>query len=473
MSPVPQPAGLAGRSARELTGMLSSGAVSAREVLEDHLAVVGDRNGELNAICTLTEEVARSDAARADEAYAHGYLLGPLHGLPILHKDLLLTKGVSTTFGSLTHRTNIPDVDATPVARCRAAGAIFLGKTNTPQFGTGGHTSNRLFGTTCNPVDPALTAGGSSGGSAAAVAAGMAPLATGTDMAGSLRVPAAFCGVVGMRPSIGRIPLWPPAAMDVGMTVAGPMARTVDDAVLLFSVLAGHDPRSGRSRPEPAAGLLSWLDRRSPMRAAWSPTPGGIAVDPEIAAVAGQLPDLLEGSGVRVEFADPELPEARECFEILRGREYVANYAYLLYKSPELLEPLAISNIEKGRAYTDQDLARAEGLRETMRRRIEEFFSRFDLLLLPGCPVLPFPATQWTPDGGDSRGGTGYLDWLEPQLRLSVVGVPVVVVPVGRTRTGLPVSVQVVAAPGRDREALEYARLVESLVPAGGLAVRL
>lgn len=462
---------LAGRTAVELARMLASGLVSAREVVEDHLTAIGERNDELNAICTLAEEQARADAKRADDAFARGFRLGPLHGIPIVHKDVFETKGVLTTFGSPTHRSYVPQLDATVVRRCRAAGATMLGKSNTPQFATGGHTSNQLFGTTRNPVDPELTAGGSSGGAAAALAANMVPLATGSDMAGSLRLPSAFCGVVGMRPSPGRVPLWPGEAVDVGLTVAGPMARTVADTALLLSVIAGFDPRVPTSTREPVFDASPLTQPGTPMRVAWCPLPGGTPVHPEVAEIVALVPHLIEAAGIPVELGEPDLGEARECFEVLRGYQYAANYSELLDRNPDLFGPLVTGNVEKGRAYTDDDVGRANILRSELIDRTRRFFSRFDVLILPGCSVLPFPATQWTPDGSDAQGGTSYLDWLEPYARLSVVGSPVVSLPVGRTRNGLPVAVQVAAAPGRDREVLQYAGLLERLIPEGGLSV--
>lgn len=469
MSPDLSGLGLAGRSASELTTLLSSGEVSAVEVVDAHLDVIGQRNHELNAMCTVDPEAARAHAKRADDAYARSERIGPLHGLPIVHKDVFETAGLRTTYGSTTHRDFVPTQDATVVQRCRTAGAVVLGKTNTPQFATGGHTSNRLFGTTRNPYDPALTAGGSSGGSAAALAAGMSPLATGSDMAGSLRAPAAFCGVVGMRPSPGRVPTWPEPAGDANFSVAGPMARTVDDVALLLSVIAGPDPRVTTSLPEPGVTFWPLPDISGPMRVAWSPTLTGGPVDVEIADVLALVPGMLAAAGARVEEDAPDLRGAREVFEILRASQYAASYAHYLEVLPELLEPLVRANIEAGLAVGASDRQRALTRRPEFVDRAGAFFARYDALIIPGATVMPFPATQWTPDGPETGGGTSYLDWLEPYLTLTVAGLPVVVVPVGASSTGLPVAVQVVAGPGRDLQALQYARLVESLVPSGGL----
>jgi amidase len=447
--------GLAGLGAVELAGMLADKEVSAREVLVDHLRVIDEQNAGLNAICTLAGDLALAEAERADASIAAGRLLGPLHGIPIVHKDVLDTEGLRTTYGSLTHRDHVPTTDAAVVRRCRSAGAVLVGKTNTPQFATGGHTSNRVFGTTRNPLDQTRTAGGSSGGSAAALAAHMAPLATGTDMAGSLRVPSAFCGTVGMRPSLGQVPLGTSGTANLGLTVAGPMARSVADLALLFSVLASRDVDPSLLPP-------------APLRVAWCPRPGGVSVEPELAQVLAQVPTLLSDSCI-VEEAEPHLPEARVCFETLRGREYARAYGHLLTEAPELLDPLVRANIEKGSTYSDDDVARAERERAQLVGRAEQFFTGYDVLVAAGSVVWPFPAEQWTPDGGEGRQGTAYLDWLEPYVRFSVLGAPVVLLPVGRTPSGVPVSVQLVAAPGRDLELLAIATFLDSVLRASSL----
>lgn len=444
--------GIAGLGAVELAGLLAGKQVSAREVLADHLRVIDERNPGLNAICTLAADQAYAEAAHADAMSAAGHLLGPLHGVPVVHKDVFETKGVRTTHGSLTHRDHVPSVDSGVVQRCRDAGAVMLGKTNTPQFATGGHTSNRVFGTTRNPHDPSRTAGGSSGGAAAALAAHMAPLATGTDMAGSLRVPSAFCGTVGMRPSPGQVPTTPAERADFGLTVAGPMARTVEDVELLFSVLS---QRYVNSSTPPS----------SPLRVAWCARPGGVRVESELAEVLSQVPTILSDTCL-VEEAEPALQEARACLEALRGRQYAVNYGHWLTQAPELLDPLVRANIEKGMTYSDEDVAVAEQIRRRLVADVRHFFTGFDVLAVPGSVVWPFPAEQWTPDGGEGRQGTGYLDWLEPYARFSVLGVPVVLLPVGRTPSGVPVSVQLVAAPGRDMELLAMAKTLDSALQA-------
>jgi amidase len=449
--------GLAAFGAVELAGLLAAKKVSAREVLADHLRVIEEQNAGLNAICTVAADLAHAEADRADASIAAGQPLGPLHGVPVLHKDVLATKGVRTTYGSLTHRDHVPTADSMVVQRCRDAGAVMIGKSNTPQFATGGHTSNRVFGTTRNPLDPSRTAGGSSGGAAAALAAHMVPLATGTDMAGSLRVPSAFCGTVGMRPSPGQVPLEPSGRVDVGLTVAGPMARSVEDVEMLFAVLS-------RRNVDPSAVPSS------PLRVAWCAQPGGVRVEPELAQALSQLPTLLSESCI-VDEAEPDLAGARACFEALRGRQYASAYAHWLTEAPELLDPLVRANIEKGLTYTDDDVARAEQVRDRLVVRARRFFTTVDVLMVPGSVVWPFPAEQWTPDGGEGRPGTAYLDWLEPYVRFSVLGAPVVLLPVGRTPSGVPVSVQLVAAPGRDVELLAMARYVDAVLNQRDLSV--
>ena len=295
---------LAGRPAVELARRLAAGEVSAREVLADHLGRIEARNPAVNAVVTLAVERAEADAAAADEARAAGRLLGPLHGLPVAHKDLFVTAGIRTTMGSPLFADWVPEEDALVVARQRAAGAVTVGKTNTPEFGAGSQTFNPVFGATRNPWDLSRTCGGSSGGAAAALASGMVALADGSDMGGSLRNPASFCGVVGLRPSPGRVPAWPARHPWGALSVDGPMARSVDDLALFLGAIAGPDPRCPLSIDE-AGAALGQLGARAagggaPLdgaRVAWSPTLGGLPVEDEVAAVLDRLPALLESAG--------------------------------------------------------------------------------------------------------------------------------------------------------------------------------
>ncbi|MEV7006732.1 amidase family protein [Streptosporangium sp. NPDC051022] len=449
-------------SAVDLAALLRHGEVSATEVLEAHLARVHERNPAVNAVCTLSEERARAEARRADERRARGEYLGALHGLPILHKDLIETAGVRTTYGSAAYRDHVPDRDALVVERAASAGAVLLGKTNTPQFGTGGHTSNRLFGTTRNPYDPARTAGGSSGGSAAALAAGMAPLATGTDMAGSLRIPAAFCNVVGMRPSPGRVPWIPTPMAWFPYVTVGPMARTVNDLALLLSATAGPDERA-------AIAIETGGDRFAPpvnaavskLRVAWAPGIAGLPVDAEVRAVLDRLGRVVAGLGAEVVEAEPDLTGADEAFRTWRAWYYATNYATLLRERPDVLDDFTAANTREGLALSGADLGRAELLRTTLQRRTAEFFAAHDILVMPCVPVAPFGADSWHPETvGDSPMGS-YLDWMRHLYYITATGLPALSLPAGFTGDGLPVGVQIVSGPRRDLEVLRFARALE------------
>src|SRR5262245_27490562 len=309
-------------TAREMAAAVRARQISARELLDLHLARIAERNPELNAVVNLDEERARAGAAAADETIARGDDLGPLHGLPFAFKDTHDAAGWPSTYGSPLFADHVADADDLVVARIRAAGAVTIGKTNVPEFATGSHTFNRVFGTTLNPVDPSRSAGGSSGGAACALRAGMVPLADGSDMGGSLRNPASFCGVVGLRPSLGRVPSWPTANLWETTGVSGPLARTVDDLALLLSVIAGPDPRvptalgdSGASYapPVPAADLNG-------LRVALSPDLGGLlTLDTEVRRVVTEAGTALAAAGARVENDHPDLAEADDCFRTLRA----------------------------------------------------------------------------------------------------------------------------------------------------------
>ena len=320
------------RTATDLARLLRGKHVSAREVVAAHLARIEAVNPALNAIVTLTAERAMEQAAIADEWAARGEFLGPLHGIPVAHKDNHLTAGIRTTFGSPIYADFVPDADDIVIERMRAAGVITLGKTNIPEFAAGGHTFNEVFGITRNPYDPSVTAGGSSGGAAAALAAGMHPLADGNDFGGSLRLPAGFCNVIGLRPSAGRVPVYPDADAFTGLSVSGPMARTVDDVALLLSVLAGPDRRSPISLEEPGSAFASVPDGGlAGRRVAYSVDLGGaVEVEDEVADLVRRAASACEAAGAVVEEACPDFTGADECFRTLRAWRFAATLGALL-----------------------------------------------------------------------------------------------------------------------------------------------
>jgi amidase len=450
-------------TAREMAAAVAARRISARELLELHLARIAERNPQLNAIVSLDEERARAGAVAADEATARGDALGPLHGLPFAFKDTHDVAGWRTTYGSPLFAEHVPDVDDLVVERIRAAGAVTIGKTNVPEFAAGSHTFNTIFGTTLNPVDPTRSAGGSSGGAASAVRTGMVPLADGSDMGGSLRNPASFCGVVGLRPSLGRVPSWPTDNYWETLSVSGPLARNVDDLALLLSVVAGPDPRVPTALGETgtlfAPPLLASLDG---LRVAVSIDLGGVLeVDGEVARVVGEAASAFEAAAATVEPAYPDLGLADNTFRTLRAWHFQAAMGELLAAHPDSFKQSLADNIRAGEPLTGADVARAFQQRTTLAERMRVFFESYDVLLLPTSQVPPFPADQEFPRSINGRPMATYLDWMRSAYVITVTGCPAISVPAGETTDGLPVGVQIVAPFGADRRLLEIAAAFE------------
>jgi amidase len=444
------------RTATELARMLRAREVSAREVVRAHLDQVERANPGVNAIVTFTAEQAMDSARSADERLAKGEHTGPLHGIPVVHKDTHDTAGVRTTYGSPILQDNVPDRDTLVVARMRQAGAISLGKSNVPEFGAGSHTFNPVFGTTRNPYAPSRSAGGSSGGAAAALATGMVALAEGSDMGGSLRNPASFNNVVGLRPTPGRVPTWPDPAPWAPLGVAGPLARTVTDTALLLSVLAGPDPRSPLSLGEPGARFAEPMDPDlSNLRVAFAPDLSGlIPVDPDVAHVIATVPAVLEQLGCRIEADCPNLGGADETFRIERAHLMELGLGTFLDNHPDLLKPSLRENIALGRRLTGPEVGRAGVLRSQLHQRICEFFTRYDALVLPVSQVAPFPIElEYPAEVAGVRMGD-YLEWMRSAYLITVTGCPALSVPAGFTPQGLPVGVQIVTAPRAEALAL-------------------
>ena len=452
-------------SARDMASAVRERLISARELLELHLLRIEQRNGDLNAIVALDVERAYAGAAAADQHLASGAPIGALHGLPFAVKDTHDVAGWRTTYGSTIFADHVPDADELLVERIRRAGVVLLGKTNTPEFAAGSHTFNRVYGTTRNPVDRTRSAGGSSGGAAAALAAGMVPLADGSDMGGSLRNPASFCGVVGLRPSLGRVPQWPSANQWETTSVGGPMARNVSDVALLLSVLAGPDPRAplalgtpGSAFAPPLVGSLRGL------RVAWSLDLGGaFEVDPDVARVVEGAGRLVARSGAKVFGAWPDLTGAEETFRTLRAWHFHAKFAALLADHPAAFKQSLADNIRAGVSLTGPDVARAYALRSTLAERMRTFFEKYDVLMLPVSQVPPFPADQEYPTSINGVAMETYLDWMRSAYFITVTGCPAISVPAGLTPGGLPVGVQIVAPHGADRRLLEIASAFEAV----------
>ncbi|MFC6287487.1 amidase [Nocardioides sp. GCM10027113] len=452
-------------TAREMAAAIRGRAISARELLDLHLARIAERNPELSAIVSLDEERAREGAAAADEATARGDELGPLHGLPHAFKDTHAVAGWRTTYGSPLYADHVPEADELLVERVRGAGAVVIGKTNVPEFAAGSHTFNRVFGTTRNPVDPSRSAGGSSGGAACALAAGMVPLADGSDMGGSLRNPASFCGVVGLRPSLGRVPEWPLYNQWETTSVGGPMARNVGDLALLLSVQAGPDPRAPHALADPGAAFAPPLrGSLAGLRVALSVDLGGaLDVDHDVAAVVEASAATFTGAGADVAGAHPDLSLADDTFRTLRAWHFQAKLGRLLAEHPDAFKPSLADNIRAGEGLTGADVARAYAQRTALAETMRIFFQQYDVLVLPVSQVPPFPADQEFPHEINGRAMTTYLDWMRSAYFITVTGCPAISVPSGTTPEGLPVGIQVVAPHGADRRLLEVAAAFEAV----------
>jgi len=461
-----------------LAGMLRRRDVAAREVVAAHIARIETFDPAVNAVVTRTFEAAMSQAADADEAIARGTPVGLLHGLPVAHKDLAETAGVRTTYGSPLFATNVPERDALVVQRMTHAGAISLGKTNVPEFGAGSHTVNPVFGATRNPYHLGRSAGGSSGGAAAALAARFITLADGSDLGGSLRNPASFCNVVGLRPSPGRVPNWPLADVADQFSVVGPMGRTVSDTALLLCVLAGPDARVplALDSPPPAiadpAQIGAVLDRDlRGLRIAWS-TDLGLPVEPEVLEVlapARQVLTGLAGPAGSVTDAAPDLSGADELFRTFRAFAFATFRRDLLTAAPDLIGPNVTWNIQRGLELTTDDLSRATVLRAGLAERISAFFADVDVLACPVSQVAPFDVNlDWVHEI-NGRPLETYLDWMASCYLISATGLPAISVPAGFTADGRPVGLQLVGRRRGDWDLLAVARAFES---ATGYAAR-
>ena len=446
-----------------LVRLIAQHHVSAREVIEAHIAQIDQVNPALNAIVTRVPDQARAHAAHADVVLARGGPIGPLHGLPIAHKDLVLTKGLRTTFGSKAFEHFVPDEDALLVERVRAAGAITIGKTNTPEFGAGSQTFNDVFGTTRNPYDPTKTCGGSSGGAAVALATGMLPLADGTDMGGSLRNPASFCNVVGMRPSPGRVPVWPrPTAWFPSPSVSGPMARTVSDVALMLSVLAGPDPRDPQSLADAGTTFARPLGRNfSGVRVAWTKDLGGLPFDARVTEVIGRQRSTLESLGCIVEDAAPDLSDADDIFKVWRAWYFELAYGEVLDTHPAQLQDSVVWNVEQGRQLTGPRLGEIERQRTELYHRVRTFMDNYEFMVLPVSQVPPFDISQpYVTEIGGTPMDT-YIDWMRSCYYITVTGLPALSVPAGFTQDGLPVGLQIVGRHHGDFGVLQLAEAFE------------
>jgi amidase len=460
---------LARQPARELARLIRTRAVSPVEVLDAHLDVIARVNPKLNAIVTLAADAARDAARSAEDAVMKGDPLGPLHGLPVAIKDVTPTAGIRTTFASPLYKDLVPTEDAEVVSRLKAAGAIVLAKTNTPEFACGAYTNNALFGPTRNPWNPDLSPAGSSGGAAVAVATGMVPIAQGTDFGGSVRVPAAFCGIVGIRPTPGLTPNHPmPLAWDPGQ-VHGPLARDAEDAALMLDAMIGRSPLSPISNAPPWPSALAELERRGDakgLRVAYAPEIAGIGIEAEIAAICRDAALALRAVGAQVEEIEFDAGDGRASYQTWRGFWMVGQQYERLARIEEFGRNLK-GNVEAGLKLTALDLAAAEQKRREIFHRFRDLFERFDVLLTPATPVMPFPVEMDFPDRINGRALQNYIDWIAPAYLITLVSLPAATAPAGLTREGLPVGMQIVAARFAEPLILSVVRLIHQASGVG------
>lgn len=460
-------------TAGEMAAALRAKEISARELLELHVARIDEVNPRVNALVSVDPDRAREQAGAADDRLARGESVGALHGLPFAVKDTIALAGWRTTNGSPLMADHVPDADELIVERVRAAGAVFVAKSNVPEFAAGSHTYNSIFGTTVNPYALDRSAGGSSGGSAAALASGMVPLADGTDMGGSLRNPASFNNVVGLRPGTGRVPEWPRANAWEATAVSGPMGRTVADLALLLSVQAGPSSRVPLAMESPGSIFAESLDRPDEpplagLRVAFSADLGGaFAVDHQVAGVLQDQVSVMEQAGSVVIDAYPDLHEAEDTFRTLRAWNFQSRFAEQLAQDPDAFKASLADNIRAGEPLTAADISRAYAQRTTLAERMRVFFESHDVLVMPVSQVPPFPADQEFPHEINGEIQQTYLDWMRSSYLISVTGCPAISVPAGFTSDGLPVGIQIVAPHAGERRLLEIAHAFEQRTRVG------
>lgn len=437
-------------SAIELRRMIGQRTVSPVELVEACLARIEAVNPAVNAFVALDAEAARAAARKAEAAAMKGGELGLLHGLPIGVKDLNPTRNLRTTFGSLLFEDNVPDSDDLMVARVRAAGGIVIGKTNTPEFGAGANTTNRVFGSTTNPFAPTLSAAGSSGGSAVALATGMVPLATGSDQGGSLRTPASFCGVVGHRPSTGAVPNSPIRYPWSPLSVDGPMGRTASDAALLMAAMVGatdYDPLALDLDPRSFATLRTV--ELAGLRVAFSADLGFAPVASAVREHFGQVVERIAPWFDSTSWREPDLSDANEIFETLRAMGFAASYGEVVRESRDRLGPNVIANAESAATVTLADYGRAHAAQGELFRRCQSFFQEIDLLITPAASTVPYPVEDVTVSEIDGQAMPTYISWLALAYGITLTTHSATVVPCGLGPTGLPFGLQLV---GRNRD---------------------
>jgi len=446
--------------ALKLARLIRTKEVSATEVVKAFIAQIERVNPKVNAIVTFTPEAALKAAKKADRTSRYA-------GLPIAYKDLMPTRGIRTTYGSLVFSDNVPNEDGAVVEKLSAAGVVTLGKTNTPEFGAGSQTFNKVFGATKNPYDLTRTCGGSSGGAAAAVACGMLPFADGGDLAASLRNPGNYCNVVGFRPTPGRVSAYPESNVWNTLSTLGPIARTVSDCAFLLSGMAGPDPRAPTTISEPGEIFLKKLGRSfKKVRVAWSKDLGGLPVEPAVSQVVEQQRRIFKDLGCIVEDAEPDFTGATESFETLRAVGFFHKVGPLLKDHRDKLKDTVIWNIEEGRRRSAEDVGRAEVLRSQLFHRMRKFLESYDFLVCPVNQLPPYPVTTEWPREVAGTKMTNYLDWMKSCYYITITNHPAISVPAGFTKDGLPVGIQIVGRYRDDVGVLQLAHAFEQATQA-------
>ena len=456
-------------SATEQRRLAAAGEVSARDLVAAALARVEALGPQLNAVITLNPQ-ALSDAEALDAARARGEEPGLLHGLPVGIKDVTEVGGLRTTYGSPLYADHVPAEDALVVERLRAAGAVILGKTNTPEFATGGNTFNEVFGRTRNPWNPELPAGGSTGGGAAALMTGQIALAEGTDLGGSLRIPAAFCGTVGLRPSPGFVPTWPSSFLWDSYQVTGGMARSAEDLALMLQAVAGPSEKSPMHQPWAGRDLIAAVARAEKdlegMRFAFVADPVGIGIDAEVERVCREAAFALREAGATVEEIELDLRYAWDPFLALRGFWMLAQQHHRLENLEKMGANLA-GNIKRGLETATEALGKAEQVRSQLWNEFRAFFERWDLLLCPTLAVPPFPVEENYPASVGGKKMATYIDWVATTFVLSLTGLPAGSVPAGLDKNRLPCGLQVLGPAFGEERVLQAEHLVQKLRPIG------
>jgi amidase len=456
-------------SAQTLAECIRARTISPVELLDSLLEAIERFNPTLNAIVTLAEEEARSAARQAEQAVIRGDAAGPLHGLPIGIKDIVPTAGIRTTYGSPIYVDHVPQEDAEVVRRLRKAGAIVLAKTNTPEFAAGANTTNAVFGATRNPWNPALSPAGSSGGSAAAVASGMLPIAQGTDFGCSIRIPAAFCGIVGIRPTPGLTPNYPmPLAWDPGQ-VHGPLARTAEDAAMMLDAIVGFSRLSPISTAPPWQAACAIVERARDakgLRVAFARDIAGIGVDSEVEAICRKAATTLHLDGAEVEEIELDLSAGRTPYKTWRGVWMVGQQFRNLGRLDAFGENLR-GNVHSGLTISTKDIAVAEEARFNLFQKMSALFERYDFVLTPAAPVRPYPVEINFPREINGEVFDDYIDWIAPAFLITLLSLPAASVPAGLTVDGLPVGLQIVGPRFTEPAILSLAKLIQRANPVG------